>query len=293
MDTVTAYPESIMQLEKFIKGFRGIDVRCFDWDIPIRWGVLSDPFQPKEKQEKVSLEMLRVFASSGYPFIVTTKSTLSTTYPYYDVLKSCNFVYQVSLTSERLTREYESNLNNFKERLNSLEKMAKIAKRVVVRVSPFMPIDVPDIIKLLPTYKNSGVELVCYEEMRFFHKAPNTVRDGQFYRYDERFIAPYFKVLKDETHANNLIFGSANGDYLSDDPACCVGRVQGFMPHKACTRYHRGCREEFCFTAGQTAPRSGRCLKGNFTRRKSEGGLDLLSYKDLFYKLTGLQNVHS
>ena len=41
--------ESVFVLKNFIEGKRGRDTSWCDWDIPLHWGGMSDPFQPAEK----------------------------------------------------------------------------------------------------------------------------------------------------------------------------------------------------------------------------------------------------
>ena len=38
--------ESVFVLKNFIEGKRGRDTSWCDWDIPLHWGGMSDPFQP-------------------------------------------------------------------------------------------------------------------------------------------------------------------------------------------------------------------------------------------------------
>ena len=67
---------SSQQVVDFILGKRKKTTNWCDWDIPLRWGVMSDPFQPCERKYRRSLEILKVFAERPYPFIVCTKSIL-------------------------------------------------------------------------------------------------------------------------------------------------------------------------------------------------------------------------
>lgn len=48
--------ESVDGLRSFIEGKRGNETEWCDWNIPIHWGGMSDPFQPVEKQIRASYE---------------------------------------------------------------------------------------------------------------------------------------------------------------------------------------------------------------------------------------------
>ena len=62
--------ETAKALLNFINGHRGKDLKWCDWNIPLHWGGMSDPFQPAEKRYRLSYECLKVFAETQYPFIV-------------------------------------------------------------------------------------------------------------------------------------------------------------------------------------------------------------------------------
>ena len=68
--------ESVDGLRSFIEGKRGNETEWCDWNIPIHWGGMSDPFQPVEKQIRASYECLKLLAETKYPFVVSTKGRL-------------------------------------------------------------------------------------------------------------------------------------------------------------------------------------------------------------------------
>lgn len=63
-------------LISFIAGERTAKTKWCDWDIPIRIGALSDPFQKAEEEHKRTLELLQVLSKTQYPFMITTKNPL-------------------------------------------------------------------------------------------------------------------------------------------------------------------------------------------------------------------------
>lgn len=73
--------DDVRSLKTFIEGKRTGECAAFDWNIPIHWGGMSDPFQPIEKKEGRSLECLKLFAETQYPFVVSTKGKLICTPP--------------------------------------------------------------------------------------------------------------------------------------------------------------------------------------------------------------------
>lgn len=94
--------ESYNELKKFIEGDRtGGDVNWCDWQIPIHWGGMSDPFQPLEREKGLSLKVLKLFRETQYPFIVSTKNKLIAEGEYFDEITKCNCVVQFSAISPK------------------------------------------------------------------------------------------------------------------------------------------------------------------------------------------------
>ena len=56
--------ESVEALRSFIEGKRGRETAWCDWNIPIHWGGMSDPFQPIEKNIRASYECLKLLAET-------------------------------------------------------------------------------------------------------------------------------------------------------------------------------------------------------------------------------------
>lgn len=88
--------ESAQALRRWITGARSQEFMWCDWDIPLHWGGMSDPFQPVEKKERRSLEALKVLAETKYPFVVSTKNALIADEPYLELIKQSNCVVQFS-----------------------------------------------------------------------------------------------------------------------------------------------------------------------------------------------------
>lgn len=125
--------ENANNLLSFIKGERTNETRWCDWNIPLHWGGLSDPFQPCEKVHKYSLECLKVLKQTQYPFVVSTKGKLIAESPYIDLIRDCNCVVQISMVCSKYNK-LELGCPTFEERLKILEKVSKVAKRTIVRV---------------------------------------------------------------------------------------------------------------------------------------------------------------
>ena len=67
--------EGVQALKNFVEGKRVSVTNWCDWDIPLHWGGVSDPFQPAERIHGRSLECLEFLAETQYPFVVSTKGS--------------------------------------------------------------------------------------------------------------------------------------------------------------------------------------------------------------------------
>ena len=142
--------ESVKSLAEFIKGKRTLETSWCDWDIPLHWGGMSDPFQPLERIHKRSLDSLKVFAETQYPFIVSTKSALIGEEPYLSLIKKSNCVVQFSIASPQYDK-IEQGAATFEQRMNTAAKIAPY-KHVVFRIQPYITQIFTDVVKEIFTH---------------------------------------------------------------------------------------------------------------------------------------------
>lgn len=223
--------ESVVALKYFISGKRTLNTRWCDWDIPIHWGGLSDPFQPIEKESGRSLKCLRLFAETGYPFAFSTKGALIVESPYIDVLQDCNVVAQVSMLSPRYD-EIELGAPPYAKRLIMVEKLASVAHRVIVRAQPYSLGLLDDILAALPLYASAGVYGVSFEGMKWSRKKEGLVKVGKDWCFPVEKLERDYQQIRDACHDNRLVFLCAENRLrikMSDDLCCCgVGGLEGF-----------------------------------------------------------------
>ena len=164
-------------LKNFIEGKRNDTTAWCDWNIPIHWGGMSDPFQPIERKYKVSYECLKVLAQTKYPFVVSTKGRLVATDEYVDLLAQCNCVVQISMVCSRYDK-LEKGCPTYEERLEMARKLAARVQRVIIRIQPYMPEVFKDVMNNIPRLAEAGVYGVVVEGMKFFKSKPGMVKIG-------------------------------------------------------------------------------------------------------------------
>lgn len=226
--------ESATTLINFINGQRGKDCNWCDWNIPIHWGGLSDPFQPCEKKRKRSLECLKVFAKTQYPFIVSTKGELVVEDEYLELLSKCNCVVQISMVCSSYDK-LELGCPDYKRRLEILSILSKKVKRTIVRIQPYMHEVFDEVYNNLSKVAEAGAYGVIIEGMKYRSKKSGMVKIGADYTYPYELIKQDFLKLKKEAHRLGLkIYAGENRiRSLGDSLTCCgVDGMEGFIPNK-------------------------------------------------------------
>lgn len=169
--------ESVDGLRSFIEGKRGNETEWCDWNIPIHWGGMSDPFQPVEKQIRASYECLKLLAETKYPFVVSTKGRLIAEPEYLDLLAQCNCVLQISMVCSKYDR-LERGTPSYEERLAILKTVSARVQRTIVRIQPYMPEVFHDVMKNIPRIAEAGAYGVIVEGMKFFKAKPGMTKIG-------------------------------------------------------------------------------------------------------------------
>lgn len=191
---------SYKSLEKFINGIRNDDTNWCDWDIPIHWGGMSDPFQPIEQKYRSTLQCLKLFSETKYLVVISTKGELCIDKKYINILSNCNVVMQVSCVSKYYDN-IEKGAPTYNERLNMIKILSNNLQRVVVRCQPYMPQVYEDVLKYsLNDFADAGAYGVIFEGMKYYKKPLNCKyelqRVGGDLCYDKRLLQEHLKGLK-------------------------------------------------------------------------------------------------
>lgn len=191
--------ETVEALRSFIEGKRGRETAWCDWNIPIHWGGMSDPFQPIEKNIRASYECLKLLAETKYPFVVSTKGKLVAEPEYLELLEKCNCVVQVSMVCSKYD-QLEPGTPSYEERLKIVETLAPRVQRVIVRIQPYMPEVFRDVMKNIPRLAAAGVYGVVVEGMKFYKAKKGMVKIGGDNCYPLNVLRPHFEAIRAECH---------------------------------------------------------------------------------------------
>lgn len=220
----------VESLKNFIKGKRTLVTNWCDWDIPIHWGGVSDPFQPAEEQYKISYNALKVFAKTKYPFIVSTKGKILCKPEYIELLKQCNAVVQISMVCDKYDK-LETGAPSYNERLEMCKKIVPNCKRLIVRIQPYFTDVFDDVVSNIPKLKEAGVYAITIEGMKFFKPKKELTKLGADYVYRKETLKRHFEKIKEVCHENGLKFYCAENRLRTmGDAYCCCGidGLEGF-----------------------------------------------------------------
>ena len=236
------------RLINFIEGKRGINTKWCDWDIPLHWGGMSDPFQPIEKEKRVSLECLKVFAETQYPFVVSTKGRLIADPEYLELIKKCNCVVQISLVS-KLYNKYEKGAPSFDERLEMARAISPY-KRVIIRIQPYMTQVFYDVLNNIKIFSEAGVYGVTVEGLKSWKKLPGMIKLAGDMVYPVEILKEQFKAIRRAAHNVGLKFyaGENRLRNMGDDLCCCGIDGLGYRVSTANFNHYLYDRENYKYT---------------------------------------------
>jgi len=224
-------PERILE---FIKGKRNTETNWADWNIPIHWGGMSDPFQPCELKYKYSLKALQYFSEYNYPVVISTKGKLCVEEPYISLIKAGNVVMQISALCSKYD-ELEPGAPSFQERLRMIETLSKNAKRVIVRCQPYIPDIFQDVKSNIKKFADAGAYGVIFEGMKFVRKKPGLVKVAGDMVIPVEILKREFERLKQECHKYGLKFYSGENRLrkIGDSLTCCgIDDLIDFVPNR-------------------------------------------------------------
>lgn len=276
--------EPISSLEKWCKGERNLRNSWCDWKIPICFGRNSDPFQPIEKEKKLTLQALKVLAKYNYPFIITTKGTFYTKdREYIEVLKDCNVCWQETMCCPSLNI-LEPNTPTFEERLEAMSILSNIVPRVVARSQPLFLDNTQDCIRSLQLLKSAGIHSVLVEAAELMRPYKSMrIKKGTTYQYPKDELEVAYQRIKNTCHANGLVFLSGDLRYMSDSLECCgCEGMSGFEPHRCNSIFYHLGGDKFQVRDNLKKKGTGEVWQNYYSGRKKYETLRNSSYEQMF-----------
>ncbi|MBN1253979.1 MAG: hypothetical protein JXA50_01730 [Deltaproteobacteria bacterium] len=182
----------------------------------------------------------------------------------------------------------EPNAPSYAKRFKTLGKMAAAAKRVVVRIQPYIEHFHEEILSNLCRYKNEGVYGVVVEGMKVLKSIPGFVRLGGDFCYPRKVLERRFREIKAVCHDNGLAFlcGENRLRSMGDSLTCCgCEGVEGFVVNKANMNQYLFDKESYVFTPKMKEPGTAYPAKALFQHTVSEKQLRMNTSYYEFMKL--------
>ncbi len=225
--------ETPKALLPFIKGQRTQGTNWADWNIPLHWGGVSDPFQPCERTHMRSLDALKILVETQYPVVISTKGALCVEEPYLSLLKDANCVMQISMVCDRYD-SLEPGAPPYRERLKFVNTLAKAGKRVNIRVQPYIPDVFATVRRNVGVWADAGAYGAIFEGMKFVKRKPGLVKAGGDWVLPIHILQRDFTALRDECHQRGMKFYSGENRLrkMGDSLTCCgIDGLPGFVPN--------------------------------------------------------------
>lgn len=289
----TTAKNALKSLEDFIQGKRNIVTGWADWNIPLHFGGMSDPFQPLEQKHKLTLKALEIFAKYNYPFIISTKNpVLAAQKDYFDVLKQCNVVFQISMLSPKYD-ELEKGAPTFNERLDAINTLKKCTKRIIIRAQPYTPNVKLDILTNIKNFKDAGAYGITIEALKFNKTAPNLVKVGADYCFKTELLKKDYLDIKAECKKREFAFFCAENRlrHLGDGLDCCgFGGVEGFKGNDYNVIHLKASPHAIAPTTGQLQRGKAFCFKSLAQTTLANEVIRNKSFKELIDFFAGKTN---
>lgn len=257
---------SATRLLNFINGKRNDTTSFIDWNIPVRIGSLTDPFQPIEREKKRTYEMLKVLADTQYPAVICTKGEVIADPEYLDLISKCNCLIQMSMACSSYD-SMEPDAPSFERRMEILNQVSKVAKRVVIRIQPYFHNHFKEILGNLKRFKDAGAYGIIIEGMKWNSKHKGLVRVGGDFTYPISVIMKDFLQFREEAHRLGLkIYAGENRiRSLGDSLTCCgTDGMEGFIPLTYNLNHRVFDKQSMVCTDAMTQPGTARAIAGRF-----------------------------
>jgi len=131
--------------------------------LPVMISDCTDPYQPLEKEHKITRRCIQVLSKYSFPLLIVTKSDL--VLRDIDVFKKARTVVSITITtlSEDVAKFIEPNAPSPNRRITVLQKIVEEGIPAVARIDPVIPTindDEKDFEKLVSTLADVGVRQI-------------------------------------------------------------------------------------------------------------------------------------
>ena len=204
--------------------------------VPLHCGGMSDPFQKREFEYKLTYKLIELSNKYNYPICFSTKQC-DLPDEYFKILNPEIHAFQVSIMGwdDEFIKKYETNTPTAKQRLDFVKKLRDKGFWCAIRIQPLVDLDqakklvyeagrYPNYIIIehlkIPNDNNDVKKLFLKDYNKSFYKSPMNMRNIE--------IQPDIKekninIIKEIANKNGVIIGVGDNDlhHLSQSRCCC------------------------------------------------------------------------
>jgi DNA repair photolyase len=219
------------------KTYNDITVELIKNRVPLHLGGMSDPFQRRENEFKLTYKLLDLTKKYNYPVLISTK-TGNISDDYFNVLNPKIHAFQISLISlnDTYIKQFENNTPSPLERISFIKKLKSLGFWVSVRIQPLISLDEAiELVKFLD--KEKLVNYITIEHLKipqdnkiitkFFKKFLKEGLKNYSSSFSMRNLELSSKIKKENIlklkKITDIPIGVGDNDlhYLSDSKCCC------------------------------------------------------------------------
>lgn len=148
--------------------------------LPVMLSDSTDPYQPIEREYKVTRKCIEVLAERGFPLLIVTKSNLVVR--DVDVFKKTPTVVSMTITTSRedIASIIEPNAPSPQLRFSALKELAEESIPTTVRIDPIIPSvnsDFSDLERIVSEASRIGVKQITASTMKIVRGLLSAVRN--------------------------------------------------------------------------------------------------------------------
>jgi len=208
-------------------------VNAIRLQIPIRLGIRFEDFPPIEREKGVALQLLDYLADNKYPLMINTKSVIPGEDKYLNALArnpaGTAIHYTLISSDDTFLRKIEPGAPTFKQRLNSMKRLAEAGVRVVARIEPWMFLlnDSKDMVDhYIGELKAAGVRHMTFDSYSYSANSKGLETNFRNLGIDFRRM---FLISSDSQWLSSLLLGKFI-QYFRDNGMECSTFDQGNAP---------------------------------------------------------------
>lgn len=215
------------------KEYRNITVEMLKHKVPLHLGGMSDPFQKREFDYRLTYKLIQLTNKYHYPMIISTKSG-EMPIEYWNILNPNIHAFQISLFgfNENFVQKFEGNTYSPNQRINFIKTLKDNNFWVSLRMQPLISID--ESIKLIK-FIDDYVDFITVEHLKIpldnkeirelLFKLTNTSKSdyiltGREYELPTEVKIKNINIIKS---ISNSKIGCGDNDlhHMSDSNNCC------------------------------------------------------------------------